>query len=254
MFFYASKILVWLIYPLSLGILFLAAAFLLRNMKKRRVFNTLFMSGILILYLFSIAPVANFLLMPLERKHPLVDYNNLKADAIVVLAGDVKRRFFPGDQVELAGNRVLKGVRLFRQGAAPLIIMTGGSGDIFDQEFQEAPLMKEFAVEFGVPPDRIIVEAGSRNTHENALHTKKLLDTLEGRNIILVTSAFHMPRAYSVFRKRGIETFPASTDFVVRQGHYTPFSFIPQTGYLNRSSTAIKEYAGIFMYWLRGWI
>ncbi len=254
MFFAASKILVWFIYPLSLGVLLLILAYGAALFRKRAPFHVLFWLGLLTVYLLSIGPVSDFLLKPLERQYLSVNPSGLKADAIVVLSGDIRKKSFPRDDIEVGGNRVIKAIRLFNRGAAPVIIMTGGSGALFDQTFKEALYMKEFAVEFQVPKDRIFTETQSRNTRENVFYTKQILDKLKAKRIILVTSAFHIPRSYALFRKMGVDAVPVASDFYVTDENYNAFSFIPSAGSLNLSSIAIKEYVGILVYWLMGWI
>lgn len=253
MFFAASKILVWFIYPLSLGVLLLILAYGAALLRKKAPFHILFWLGFVVLYLFSIEPVRDFLLKPLERKYPLAQGSDLKADAIVVLSGDVRKKVFPQSGIEVGGNRVLKAIRLYKSGAAPIILMTGGSGDFFDPSFKESVLMKDLAIEFGVPKEKIIIETESRNTRENAAYTKQLLDKNNVKKVILVTSAFHLPRSCALFKKAGIDVVPVGTDFHVTDERYDPFSFIPSPGNLSLSSVAIKEYAGIILYWLMGW-
>ena len=240
MFFTISKILVWFIYPLSLGIFLLIAAFFLSYLKKKKLFNALLLSGIIILYIFSIRPTADFLLKPLESKYNVDKRDALNADAIVVLSG--------------TGKRTVKGVSLFYKKAAPLIIMSGGSSSIFGHGTKGAVLMADLAVELGVPDEKIITEAESRNTEENALYTKQILDNINAKKVILVTSAFHMPRAYAVFKKLGISVTPIASDFVVKDKPYDPFSFIPDVENLRYSTVALKEYVGIIVYRLKGWI
>lgn len=254
MFFAASKIMAWLIYPLGLGIVLLIFAYGAALLRKRSSFHILFWTAFLILYLFSIEPVSDFLLKPLERKHLSQNPSGLKADAIVVLSGDVRKKVFPRNDIEVGGNRVIKAIRLFRQKAAAIIIMTGGSGDLFDPNFKEAVYMKELAMEFGVPGEKIIVETQSRTTKENVVYTKQILDKIQAQRVILVTSAFHLPRSYALFKKIGIDAIPVATDFYVTDEKYDPFSFIPNSGNLSLSSIAIKEYVGLFVYRLMGWI
>ncbi len=240
MFFVASKILVWFIFPLSVGLLLLILAYGAVLLRKKASFHGLFLFAVFLLYVFSIQPVADFLLEPLERKHLSTNQTDLKADAIVVLSGDVKR--------------VIKAIRLFKHGAAPIMIMAGGSGDLFDQTLKEAVLMKDFAVEFDVPEKKILIETQSRNTRENVLSTKDLLDKIKAKRVILVTSAFHMPRSYALFKKAGIDAIPAPSEFYASSAEYDPFSFIPKARSLALSSVAIKEYVAILVYWLLGWI
>ncbi|MDR4505215.1 MAG: YdcF family protein [Candidatus Scalindua sp.] len=195
----------------------------------------------MILYLFSIRPTADFLLKPLEQKY--IENNNpfSPADAIVVLAGG-------------EGKRLIKGVSLFHKKLSPLIIMSGGSGSIFDQSRKDALLMKESAVELGVPEESIIAEAESRNTRENAINTRQILDKIGAKRVLLVTTASHMPRSYALFKKIGIDAVPVATDFFVKPAPYNPFSFVPNAGDLLNSTMAIHEYIGIIAYRMKGWI
>ena len=114
--------------------------------------------------------------------------------------------------------------------------------------------MKELAMEFGVPGEKIIVETQSRNTKENVVYTKQILDKIQAQRVILVTSEFNLPRSYALFKKIGIDAIPVATDFYVTDEKYDPFSFIPNSGNLSLSSIAIKEYVGLLVYRLMGWI
>lgn len=241
MFLYASKILLCLIYPLGLSVLLLIAAFLLKDIKKKKVFNTLFLSSVLILYLFSITPVSDLLSKPLKTNLS-ANITNLKADGVVVLAG--------------GKERIITGIRLIKQKAAPVIIIAGGTANIFDQNIKPAVLMKEFAIEFGVPSDRIITETESRNTRENAVNTKRILDKLNAKKVILVTSDYHMRRAHAVFKKIGIDAIPFEAKYYLtdKERKYDPLSFLPKAGNLYISTRAVHEYLAIIMYGLRGWL
>lgn len=230
MFFVASNILAVFIYPLSLSFFLLISAIVLSYFRKK-LFRTFLLSGIIILFIFSIRPTSDFLLRPLERNYVVDEDGTFSADAIVVLDGP--------------GNRYIKGVSLFYKKAAPLIIMSGG---------EKAILMKKIATECGVSADKIITEEESRNTRENALYTKQVLNEINAKKVILVTSAFHMPRAYAVFKKIDVDAVPVASNFIIKPKPYDPFSFIPNVGDLRNSTFAIKEYVGIIIYWIRGWL
>ncbi|MEW6408753.1 MAG: YdcF family protein [Nitrospirota bacterium] len=256
MFFTLSKIIGWLIYPLSITFILLLIALLGLLRKKRKTSRIFLISAISILYLFSIKPIASFLLYPLENMHINPSDQYPKADAIVVLSPGIRYSKYPSMEVELdfGSNRILKAVRLFKDGAAPLILMSGGSGELFSQRKADAHAMKSLAIEFGVPENRILVETQSRNTYENALYSKEILKDMGVKTIILVTSAFHMPRAVAVFKKIGIEPIPAVTDFQSPRKEFDIFCIVPDASNLNRSSLAIKEYAGLLIYRLKGWL
>lgn len=135
---------------------------------------------------------------------------DLRADAIVVLGNrpptDEHGRVMPETE-----RRVQRGVEVYNDGLAPLVVMTGGRaprGDI------EAEVMKNFAVELGVPEDAIRLETESRNTIENARFTKQLLSGDGGAErrpqVILVTSPYHLGRAEHLFDCAGFDVEPTA--------------------------------------------
>jgi uncharacterized SAM-binding protein YcdF (DUF218 family) len=143
---------------------------------------------------------------------------------------------------------------LARGGPDSLLILSGGSGSLFDQSKSEAKMMEILALRFGISEDRIRVDILSRNTHENAVESKKILDKEKVSSFILITSASHMKRALSCFRKIELNPIPYAVDFRNHWGKYDIFSFIPQVGNLDKSTAAIHEYVGIITYKLRGYL
>jgi len=195
MFFVVSKILVYLIYPLFVACLLLVGAWWSWS-RHPRLGRGLVLAALALLWLLSTTPVADVLLLPLETRYPVVESPS-RADAVVVLAGMVDARAARGDQVEMgeAADRILAGVELVRQGRADYLVIAGGSGDLFDQSVSEALILNRFAIRLGVPEDRILLDTTSRNTHENAVQARALLQQAGLSDAILVTSAMHMPRS-----------------------------------------------------------
>jgi uncharacterized SAM-binding protein YcdF (DUF218 family) len=116
-------------------------------------------------------------------------------------------------------------------------------GACFDNGFAA-----ELLQAYGVPPDSIIVESNSRNTHENAINTAAIWRERHFRSGLLVTSATHMPRAIASFRKAGLDVAPWPADLL---GGYPPTSVFDFA--LEMTTTAIKEWLGLAVYRLRGW-
>ena len=122
------------------------------------------------------------------------------ADAIVVLGGGIKAPLYPRQQMDLAeeGDRVLYGARLWKAGKAPMVVMTGGRiqwRGTGNSKAGEAGDMAELAAALGVPADKIVMETASLNTRQNAIYTAQVLDGMDVKRILLVTSAMHMPRS-----------------------------------------------------------
>jgi uncharacterized SAM-binding protein YcdF (DUF218 family) len=124
--------------------------------------------------------------------------NHPGADAIVVLGCQL----FPGGRPsERLRRRVALGVGLYREGAAPLVLMSGGGrGPV-----AEAVVMRDLAREAAVPETALLIEPESRNTFENAAHTGRLLHEIGKSRIVLVTDRAHLPRASRMFRRAGLE-------------------------------------------------
>ncbi|MGB3570951.1 MAG: YdcF family protein, partial [Phormidesmis sp.] len=185
------------------------------------------------------------------------------ADAIVVLGGATAPQMAPRPWVEVleAGDRILYGARLYNQGKAPKLILSGGritwrggSGA------SEADDMKEFALAMGVPESAILLEGTSLNTQQNAVNLKPILDQQSVESVLLVTSAIHMPRSVAIFSKLGISVIPAPTDYLVPtetqintlEGRI--LALLPEAKSTAHFTQALKEYVGFVIYRLRGWV
>jgi uncharacterized SAM-binding protein YcdF (DUF218 family) len=129
--------------------------------------------------------------------------NDDKADAIVVLGCQL----FPGGRPsERMRRRVALGVGLYREGAAPFILMSGGGNGAM----AEAAIMRDLAREAGVPETALLLETESRNTFENAAYTAHLLHGIGKIRIVLVSDRAHLPRATRMFRRAGLEVIGAA--------------------------------------------
>jgi len=132
---------------------------------------------------------------PADASAPL---NHTRADAIVVLGCQL---FSGGRPSERLRRRVALGVALYREGTAPLILMSGGGAGAIT----EAAVMRDLAREAGVPETALLLESESRNTFENAAYTARLLHGIGRRRIVLVSDRAHLPRASRMFRRAGLD-------------------------------------------------
>jgi len=113
-------------------------------------------------------------------------------------------------------------------------------------------MLKQYAERMGVPSGSISISAEAHNTEQEALAVKQLFKQTEPR-ILLVTSAFHMPRAERLFERQGfrVEAFPV--DFKVRDKTLTPMDFLPSPQALQMTDVLVREYLGRLYYQLRAW-
>lgn len=262
MFLFLSKLLPLLVYPLGLAWVLLMVA-ILAFWKRPRLAATSVGLAFLVLGLGSNPLLAGWLVRSLERQFmppPALP----QAAAIVVLGGATKPALPPRPWVDLseAGDRILYGAQLYQAGHAPQIILSGGRIGWSGAETSEAAEMATVIRSMGVPDAALIQEPRSRNTYENAVNVKTILasQNLQGP-VLLVTSAMHMPRSLRIFKHLGIAAVPAPTDFQVTDLDLQPegpqaflLALLPDSGSLQLLTSALKEYLGLIVYWLRGWL
>ncbi len=254
MFFFFSKILTVLFFPLPLTIIIaFIISFFIKNFRKK----ILLLLPILWLWFFSSFPVSQFLMGSLENKYPPVPYENVPtSDVIVVLGGMINPLSNHPEKPELlsSADRLTDSVILWRQKKADRILFTGGSGILFQQDVQEAEHAKKILSLLGVSESQIVLESESRNTYENALYTSKILQENGWDKVILVTSAFHMERSKGVFEKQGIKVFAFPTDYRTIKNEINWDSVVPSSGSLENSTTALKEWIGLLAYKMKGYL
>ena len=212
--------------------------------------------GILLFYIVGITPTGDALLRPLELRYvPLRGGEGHSYDAVVVLSGEIKRQPQTGATTILGTHsldRLVCGMRLFRNGAAPILVLSGAGGHPFGEAPPVADTMREFAIEFGIPPSAILTEGRSRTTAESAVEVRRMLPNT--RRIVLVTDASHLPRSTAVFRKQGFDVAPYPCTYLTKAGSWDPLDFLPCLDGFANVNTAIHEYVGIAAYRAMGYL
>ena len=178
-------------------------------------------------------------------------------DAIVVLAGAVNLSISTPEYIEFykGVERILTGIRLVQEGYGDVLIIAGGSGSIYDQTKSEAVFLRQFAIDLSVPEEKILIDPSSRNTYENAVNTKAIMEQHGISSSILVTTASHLPRSMGCFRKLGLNPIPYPVDFhSPPDPDYHILDIIPNADALENTSFALHEYIGLLTYKLVGYI
>jgi len=258
MFLFLSKLLPPLVFPPGGNLALLILAWFLRR-RWPRLAGAIFALSVLTLYLLSTAWGAGLLLKPLESRYADLEWARApEAQAIVLLGGGVFPAAGSHKDAELngAGDRVREAAALYRAGKAPLIFISGGNIEFLDGEAEpEAIGTARILESLGVPAAGIVVEDASRNTHENAELTWSTLNGRGVHRILLVTSAAHMPRAAALFRHAGFEVIPAPSNHVTGWGEPSLlFRLVPEPQHLADARNALREYGGLLVYWMRGWL
>ena len=211
--------------------------------------------GIFLFYILGITPTGDALLRPLELRYAPFNGQGHSYDAVVVLSEGIKGQPQTGATTILGTHsldRLVCGMRLVRNGAAPILVLSGGGGHPFGPAPSVADTMREFAIEFGIPPSAILTEGRSRTTAESAVEVRRMLPNT--RRIVLVTDASHLPRSTAVFRKQGFDVAPYPCTYLTKAGSWDPLDFLPCLDGFANVNTAIHEYVGIAAYRAMGYL
>jgi len=210
-------------------------------------------AGVAILVIFSMPIVSSKLIAYLESDYELIKPSKVEsADAVVVLSGMVKTiQTKNGLDYEWgeAADRIFAGIDLFKSNKAPVLILTGGKLP-WSIGVPEGEYLRDVAIDHGVSKKDILLTENVENTDQEAKAIKRLL-LQDNPEVILVTSAFHMPRAQLVFEAAGISAIPFPVDFRIGAQKRTFMSFIPSASSFEATSFFVREMIGRTYYNLK---
>jgi uncharacterized SAM-binding protein YcdF (DUF218 family) len=256
MFFILSKLLGLLVLPSNFVVEIGLVGIILLLTSFRRLASWLIVTSVVLTALVGFSPLGNILMLPLEQRFPPWDPSRGAPDGIVVLGGSIIPETAATRGVDSALNeaaeRITATVELARKYPNARIIFTGGNASLFENAPSEAAIAVRAFVALGIAPDRITAEEQSRNTIENAVFSRLIAQPKPGERWLLVTSAFHMPRAIAVFRAADFPVEPYPVDY--RTGGLSdimrPFPSVADG--LARTDFAMHEWIGLLAYRLTG--
>lgn len=214
-------------------------------------------AAVLLFVFFTNSFIANFFLTRIEVPAVSRESLNKNYEAALVMGGvsfwdhNINRI-----QFSRSSDRVFQALELYKLGYVKKLIIVGGSGSIVYPEDKESLEIRDYLRNIGVNENDIIVEDQSRNTHENAKYTKRVIDSLQMKGpFIMVTSAFHMKRTQLCFKKFNIESTAYSTDRYSGDYRFEPDKIlIPNTSCIQAWDTLLHEYFGLMVYYFKGYI
>lgn len=261
---FLSKFLPLFLYPLGLLAILLLAVLAL--WKKPRLAKTMLTAAFIILFLSGNRYVASAVARSLEWQY-LPDEITMPIDSIVILGGGTEPAIDPRPSVEVnaAGDRVFYGAILARQFPQATVIVSGGDIDFLDlASSSPAEDMLNLLSLMGISEANILIQGESQNTYEDALYTCAILKENGLQQTLLVTSATHMPRSVAVFQKQGCQVIAAPTDFTITEAAWQKLwhpnvqdlliNLVPSYSNLSTLTKSIKEYIGIWVYGLKGYL
>ncbi len=256
MFYYVSKIAWFFTTPSNLLLsLILFGLILTLFPRLRKVGVGIAAAMTVVTIALGLLPISTYLMVPLEERFPSFADDGRPVDGIILLGGSVEAsdsaargRLVANESAE----RVIDTIELAHRYPKARILISGGGGTVFGDGVGEAPIIADYFKRIGIDAGRIIIEDRSRTTSENALFSLEMAKPREGERWLLVTSAWHMPRAVGVFEKAGFPVTAYPVDFRTGSGtnNHRPFAFVSDG--LRRLDVVTKEWVGLIGYYLTG--
>ena len=242
--FLFSKIIAVLLSPLLWVIMLFIAAWIIKNpVKKKKIFAL----ALVMILLFTNSWIIHSLTVQYQYKpRPMAVGEQYSAG--ILLGGlasydDIyKQAFF-----NVSADRFIQTLKLYKQGHIRKIIVTGGNAIFADEDFREADFLVDNLVASGVPREDILSERDAKNTIENSRFTHRITDSLAiNEPYVLITSAFHMPRAVSIFKNEGMAVRPFPCAYLVSPSDkkFSWQSLIPSANALNLWQLYLREQVG----------
>jgi uncharacterized SAM-binding protein YcdF (DUF218 family) len=240
------------VYILSTFFLILIFIILFTSLKKLTIFFAKF-SLILFLF-FGYTPLSNFFLNKIEdfikpSKHPVQQLTG-----IIVLGGSFNQELESKERNEISLNelaeRATKALEIYKKNPKILILFSGYSNKIKPIGWSESDMAKKFFLEQGVRSENLIFENKSRNTYENVQYSKDIIRNYKG-SWGLITSAFHMPRSYFLFKRESLILEPISVDYRTGTSPRFWINFDIKKG-LENWNIILHEVVGISYYKITG--
>ena len=257
MFFVLAKVFSFFALPSNIAITLGLIGVVLMGTRFARAGRRLAALSLVLLAVFGLTPFGNALILPLEQRFPAWQEGGRPPDGIVVLGGALDS-VVSGARHDIALNeaaeRMTDVAGLARRYPAARIVFSGGAGQLVFQGANESDLALRLFDSFGIARNRIMVDDRSRDTVENARYSKAIADPKPSERWVLVTSAYHMPRAIGAFRKAGfpVEAYPVDWRTRGTSDLLRPFTNMGDG--LRRTDTAAREWVGLFIYWATGYI
>ncbi len=239
------KPLVWICLLLGYGILF---------RKRKYAIKSLYL-GVSLLFIFSNPFVFNIVSSFWEAEPIPISSIDSSYDYAIILGGfsSYNKKIPQQYLLNERGDRLTSTLSLYFSKKVKKIWISGGASQIWEKTPSEAILVRDFLLQMGIPEEDIILEKDSKNTYENALFSRQMMeDRQENPKCLLITSAFHMPRAKRLFRKQKIDVTPFPTDHLAVPLNQPRHIIIPGGKYLDQWDLLFKEWVGIIVYWIKG--
>lgn len=251
MFFILSKLLTFIIHPF-IWILALFIGSLISKKPNRKKY--LFIAGLVFCFLFSNQFIYNEVALVWEHQIPSQIAHHKNYGVAIVMGGiagtDIENDLYSFNK---NAERLLNVLPYYFENKVDKILIAGGSGKLFQGE-KEAEVIQKYLLSVGVDQRDILLDTNSRNTHENALYTSKIIAEKDLKGpFLLSTSAVHMPRSFACFQKKGIPVVPYPVDYTGKKSYDLGLILFPKPEVISYWYWLIHEWVGMLSYRLMGY-
>jgi uncharacterized SAM-binding protein YcdF (DUF218 family) len=263
-FFILSKVVQFCIEPLNWVLIFVLLALLFLCLRKSHLCKRFLVLALIDLMLVGWLPTSEFFLRGLENAVVKQDYEKLKQDqigGIIILGGAIEGGAIAVDRGEISiyssAERITKAFEVIRKNPELPFIFSGYSGRVAPTGLSEADAFKQLVKEQGLSEQNAHYENQSRNTYENVLYMKPMMEVFglktdagQLKPWLLITSASHMYRSTRIFQKQDLDVYPLSVDYQTANSlQWTSFDL---TDGAHNWNTLVHEIVGLFAYWITG--
>ncbi len=252
--FHLSKFAWLVLQPLSLAFLLALCGLLAGLLRRNRLRIILSTAGIVVLFVTLFTTAGTMALQALEARFPQPETEG-SPGCILVLGGG-----FDGDVTRLRGGvalnqgaeRYVEALRLALLHPQAKILISGGDGSLTGGYEDDGTIARRMFDSFGIAADRLLLDPQSRNTFENAKNSALLIRQNGLGTCLMITSAFHMPRAVGMMRKAGVSITPWPVDYRTDGNTGFHLDFTEPMRLAERTSTALREWLGLAGNYLAG--
>ena len=248
--FWIGKVIGSLLHPLLWITALLAISIFTKNVKRKSILS---IASLICLFIFSNIWIIANLMAPFHAPpNPMKE--NEKYQIGILLGGITSYdRTSKEGYFNISSDRFIQAALLYKKGHIKNILVSGGQNGVFkEDDFSEAGFIKKHLIDLGIPTENIFIEEASRNTIENAKFCKTILkaNNLDKGKIVLITSAFHMQRARSIFEQEGydIRAYPCAFSLLPGTTTFKLHYLIPSTKAMDWWQTFLKELIGRLYY------
>lgn len=251
MFYVLSKIFWLFIQPLNLAALFVLVALIAMAIAWRRTAVAAATLALLVLVVPAWTTLGALMLKPLENHFARPDPVPTDIAGVIVLGGGFEggvNLVRGGYELNGSGDRFVETAILARRYPQARIVVTGGNGSLMLEGEGDADTAPRLLEALGVSRDRLVLENRSRNTYENAVFSREMVQPQPGETWLLVTSAFHMPRSIGLFRKAGFDVAPWPADYRAAGNETLGITADNTSDSMQNFTIALREWIGLIAY------